>query len=260
MELGYRQFGYPLFLAMTRWGAELVGAEPLLSVAVIQKLVLLAGAYLAWRFWRWWSIPVIVFCLAAETLAYTNYLLTESLAMPLALLLVFPTVRLLELLCIEATDESRRRAIWLAVVIVILVTCLYSMRFTYAVFGAVPLVVAVAGWRSPFRATTAAMLGTTVLIFGGIALLMSIENREEEGVFAPNVSGQQVRYYYAWQQVFTVHLENRDDPALAEYYDGGSVHDFPREAAALDLSPEEHDALYDAEIERMLTPAGIDPF
>ena len=259
VEFGYRQVGYPFALAVVRTAADFLGAEPLLSVAVLQRALVILGAYLAWRFWRWWSIPVIVFCFAAETLAYTNYLLTESLAIPLALLLVFPTIRFFELLREEAMDESRRRAIRLAVVIVILVTYLYSMRFTYAVFGTVPLVAAVAGWRSPFRVPTATMLGTTVLIFGSVALLMSIENREEEGVLTPNVSGQQPRYYYAWQQVFTVHRENRDNPALAGYYDDGSVHDFLREAAALDRSPEELDAPYDAEIARMLTDAGIDP-
>ena len=258
VENGYRQVGYPFTLAVIRTVSGFLGAEPLLAAAVLQRVLLIVAGYLSWRSWRWWSLPILVFFVAAETLAFTGFLLTESLAMSLAVILVFPTVRFVELMQ-KRTSLDKRRAIWLGGVIVAFVVGLFSFRFTYAVFGAVPLTLAVAGWRTPYRRITTSMLGVTVMLMGVFTLVTSLENRAEHDVFAPSVRGEAVRYYFAWQQVFTVRPENRIEPDLDGFYNGGFVHQFNRDVDAMALSPSGEQAAYNAEIEAMLEAAGIPP-
>ena len=259
VEYGYRQVGYPLFLSGIRVLADVFGAEPLLAVAVVQRGLLLLGVVLAWRFWRWWSLPLIALLASAETIAYTNFVLTEGLAVPLAVLLVFPTVRFLELV-VHQTSESSIRAILLASLIVGIVLLIYGLRFTYAVFGAVPLVLAIAGWVAGHRRLAVGIVGATVILMGLFAVLVSLENRTEEGVFGPSVSGDPTRYYYAWHRVFTIDPDSQVDPELSEFYDDGAVHAFSREVDSLGLTREEKQSAYDAEIESMLEKAGVPVF
>jgi hypothetical protein len=257
VEYGYRQLGYPLFLATARALGGVFGAEPLLTAAVLQRALLVLAAFLAWRFWRWWSLPVIGFVVAGQTLAYTNFLLLEGLALPLSLLLVFPTIRFLQVLGREESATQRRRAVGYGATVVLLVLILFSLRFTFAVFAAVPLVLALAGWRTRYRRMAISMLGATVALMGLFVALMSIENLAEYDRFAANVRGEPVEYYYAWQQVFTLHPENRNDPSLQNFYDEDFVHDFIREVDAMGWSPEERKAAFDDEIAEMLEAAGI---
>lgn len=255
VQYGYRQFGYPLFLAATRTMADVVGAEPLLTTVIVQRLLLLVGAYLIWRLWKWWSLPVLALVVSPHVLAYTNLLLTEALGLPLALLLVYPTVRYLRLL--DQGEAGERGAVGLAVAIVFLVVALFSLRFTYAVFAAVPLVLLVASWNTRLRRSAAAALGVAVVLMGLITVAMAAENRADYGEFSPNVLGEPVEWYYAWQQVFTIHPENRDDPELERFFDDGFVHDFNREVSGRDLSPDERSALFRGEIEAMFEAAGL---
>jgi hypothetical protein len=128
---------------------------------------------------------------------------------------------------------------------------MYGLRFTYAVFAAIPLVLAIQGWRTPHRRLMLWVLGLSVSVIAAIGLFTSLENQREHGVFTPSASGNPVRYYFAWQQVFSVHPENAHDDDLARFYDRGQVHDFSHGVAIHD------DAAYDAEIEAMLEAAGM---
>lgn len=254
---GYRQVGYPLVLALGRWTAHLLGADPLLFIAVAQRLLLAASVVLAWWFWRWWALPFLVILLAAQTIAYSNFLLTEGLALPLAALVVFPTVQFVRILTSETSVDHTRRLRLLGSLIVVGVLALYSLRFTFVVFGFIPLGLVVAAWRTPHRRLTLTMVGALVVLGGLFTVAVSSENRGEVGVFTPSAGGQPVQYYFAWRQVFTVHPENRANPELAEYFDGGQVHDFSREVSGMDLSYHEQAAVFDREIESMLDAAGI---
>ena len=70
MNLGYRQFGYPLAISVSRALADAATVEPLLFTAALQRFLLVLSSALAVVLWRWWAIPLLVFVLAAETLAY----------------------------------------------------------------------------------------------------------------------------------------------------------------------------------------------
>lgn len=255
VENGYRQVGYPAFLAVTRFFANSVGAEPFLSAALLQRFLLLAAAVVAWRMWRWWALPLVAFLMSAQTVVYTNFLLTEGLALSLVVLLVFPTTLLLKELAVNDVG-GRRRVITLVLLVTAGVVGLYALRFTYVIFLVIPLILAVKGWRTPYRRLTLAALGATVVLIGGVALLTSLENQNEYGVFWPSVKDDPVRYYFAWQQVFTLRPENRENPELAGFFDDGVVHDFGREVS-IRLPPEVQHEIWDAEIAAMLQAAGL---
>jgi hypothetical protein len=242
VEEGYRQFGYPFFLALTRWLSDLVGGEPLFTTVLVQRLLLIAAGLAAWRLWRWWSLPVLAFLFSAQTVAYTDLLLTESLAVSLGVLLVLPTVRFLQAL--ERDDPvDRSRLVASGALIAIGVITLYALRFTFIVFAAVPALLAVRAWRTHHRRLALTVLGVSVLVMGVMALATSFENQREQAEFGPSVRDEPVRYYFAWQQVFTVRPENQQDPSLARYWDEGVVHDFGREVPVSDREAWEREIL-----------------
>ena len=254
---GYRQVGYPLVLALSRWTANLIGAEPLIFTAVSQRLLLAASVVLAWWYWRWWALPFFAVLLAAHTIAYSNFLLTEGLAMPMSALMVFPTVQFVRVLRSETSVDKTRRLRLLGSLIVVGVLVLYSLRFTFVVFGFIPLWLVVASWRTAHRRLALTMGGALVVLGGLFTVAVTSENQREVGVFTPSAGGEVVRYYFAWRQVFTVHPENSANPELAEYFDGGVVHDFSREVSGMDLLYVEQVAVFDREIESMLDAAGM---
>ena len=78
VNLGYRQVGYPFAIFVARSMAGVLTIEPLMFAAVLQRVLLISAVVLAGFFWRWSSIPFLVFLLAAETLA------TRTLSLPKA--------------------------------------------------------------------------------------------------------------------------------------------------------------------------------
>lgn len=254
---GYRQFGYPLYLALVRGTADLVGVEPLFAAAIIQRGLLLGAVVLAWIHWRWWSLPFVFLLLTAETLVYSNLLLIEGLALPLAALIVFPTIYCLRA-CRDGSYVEKRGAVLVLVAVVALIALtLFSLRFTLLVFGAVPLALTIAYWRTELRRSVTAIFAVFILGAALITLAMSVENHEEWGVFSPSAYSAPVRYYYAWMLVFRVHPENQTDPDLAEFYDEGRLREFITSVWLDDTTHEEKWALYDQRTEAMLDAAGI---
>ena len=254
---GFRQVGYPFFLAVARWSANVAGADPLLATAVLQRTLLIAGGVLAFWFWRWWSLPLLVYLFAAPTIAYSNFILTEGIGLPVALLLVFPTVSFLQLV---QTDETRQMSRLVAVLgwsAVAGALILLTLRFTYSVFGVIPLVMAIATWKTAYRRLGLAALATYLVVAGAFTLLLIQENQREFGVALPSVDGGPAHYYYAWARVFTVNPDNRANPALAEFFDEGQIHAFSREVATSGVRFEEKGPIFDQEIEKMLRAAGI---
>jgi hypothetical protein len=254
---GYRQFGYPLYLALVRGAADLFGVEPLFATAIIQRGLLLVAVVLAWIHWRWWSLPFVFLLLTAETLVYSNLLLIEGLALPLAALIVFPTIYCLRTSRDGSYVEKRRTVLMLTTLVALIALTLFCLRFTLLVFGAVPLALTIAYWRTELRRSVTAIFAIFILAGALITLVMSVENHEEWGVFSPSAYSAPVRYYYAWMLVFRVNPENQTDPDLAEFYDDGRLREFITSVWLDDTTHEEKWALYDQRTEAMLDAAGI---
>lgn len=253
---GIRQVGYPAILALVREGVGLVGAEPLLSTAVLQRALLVIGGFWAWKEWRWWGLGLIAFLIAGETVAYTNFILTEGLALGVALLLALSLHRLLEIITVDQVDLSRRVLIWTGLVGG-LASILVLLRFTYIVFTLVLLGAALAAWRSRYRGKVLPVLAVFLVLIGSFYALVSLENREQFGVLTPAANSGPTDYYYGWVQVFALNPENRDNPELARYYDDGDVYDFGASVPTSGLSYEERMGLYEQEVESMFRDAGI---
>ncbi|HEY6635929.1 MAG TPA: hypothetical protein VI141_10000, partial [Acidimicrobiia bacterium] len=254
---GYRQFGYPLYLALVRGSADLIGVEPLFAAAIIQRGLLLGAVVLAWLHWRWWSLPFVLLLLTSETLVYSNLLLIEGLALPLAALMVFPTIYCLRAIRDGSYVEKRRTVLMLATLVALIALTLFSLRFTLLVFGAVPLALTIAFWPTELRRSVAAILAGFILAGALITLAMSAENHQEWGVFSPSAYSAPVRYYYAWMLVFRVHPENQTNPDLAEFYDEGRLREFITSVWLDETTHEEKWALYDQRTDAMLDAAGI---
>jgi hypothetical protein len=251
---GYRQVGYPATIAQVRWLATLVGAEPLLAVAVLQRLLLVLAGALSFIIWRWWSLPLLLFLAAGSTVASSNFLLTEGMGLPVAILLVFPTLAYIRAV---RSDMWSRRVLVLGITVIVGALYLFFVRLTYGVFGVLPLVLVLASWKTVYRRFSLVAFGVFVSVAGLFALLVSFDNEQDLGVRSPIAGDEATTYYHAWSQVFVVNPENRSDPDLASFYDDGVVHAFSRELSGLDLSSEEQEERYDAEIRAMLEAAGM---
>ncbi|MGH8916029.1 MAG: hypothetical protein ACRDZM_16145, partial [Acidimicrobiia bacterium] len=229
VHAGYRQFGYPLFIALGGVGSSILGVEPLLTIAILQRLLLATGLGYAIWLWRWWSAPVVVLVLSAETIAYTNLLLTEGLSLPLALLIGCATAHFFKLRAGQSLDSSPRLAMTLAVVVAALALALSSIRFPFAVFGICPLLVLIGARGTTIARRASIVFGVYLALSISLVGLVSAENFTEYGDFSPSTRGARTEYWAAWSVVFKLEPGNGSDPRLSEYWDDGTPYGFVRE-------------------------------
>jgi hypothetical protein len=269
VQLGYRQVGYPAFVAGVGGIADLFGADDLLLVAVVQRGLLALGlVYLVWL-WRWWALPVVALAALPTFVAYENFILTEGLGIPVAVLLAGCTTHAVALLAGRPGFDrlpfgmfrGRERPV-LAVLVGVacfLAFCLLTIRFTYAVFGAAPAAIALAAWLQPsvrLRRVVAVGLLSFMVAAGVFTVAVSLENRRDVGVISPSARTTRVEYWAAWQVAFVLHPENAADKSLAEFYDGGSPY---RTITRIDATGTiaEQDAKYSALIDDLLARTGM---
>ena len=257
VEFGYRQFGYPLFLAMARFGAEQLTIEPLLFTAFLQRFALAIGLTYAILLWRWWSLPIVLFGLTAEILAYTNLILTEGLTLPLALIITCLTAHLFRLKAKGQFDSSTRTGLALVVAIALVALGLLAIRFPFAVFGICPLLVAVASRNTNLR--RAAWAGFAGYLVAAVAIigLLAFENSREFDQLSPNTRGARSVYWATWNAVFTLQPENASDPDLAEFYDDGDPYVFIGEVDSMNVPYPQQASIYEDAIEDLLSAAGL---
>jgi hypothetical protein len=266
VQQGYRQVGYPAFAALARGFGAFIGADPLLWVAVIQRAVLaISLAYLIWL-WRWWSTPVVVLIGLPTFVVSSNFLLTESIGVPLALLLAGALTHSVRLLSDSPTGGGQvavARNVHgplfrvLVVGVAVLAFLLITTRFTYAVLGIAPLAVVYAA-RQAGDADALRFSMASFLVFGlasaAFALGLSFENRAEYGEFSPSTQTTRTEYWSAWEIVFTLHPENAEDEDLAEFYDSGSPYGFIHQVDAIDSVAEQRE-LFRTRVSELLAAA-----
>jgi hypothetical protein len=257
VHLGYRQFGYPLFLWITESiSTSVLSIEPLLFVSFTQRLLLVVGMGYAIWFWRWWALPVVAVALTAEILSYTNLILSEGLSVPLALILVCATSHFLCVANRNEPDGVRTTGLVLGVGVVLIALWLLAIRFTFAVFGISPLVIAIAARNTVFRRDVLLLFGAYLFGATMIVGLTSAENKAEYGEFSPATRDARTAYWAAWSTTFLLDPSNASDPDLAELYGNGTPYEFIYEVDALDVSYPEQALIYRKAIEEMLVTAG----
>jgi hypothetical protein len=255
---GYRQFGYPLFLAFGERLGRLVTIEPLLFTVALQRMLVVLGLiYAVWVF-RWWSIPILVFAMTQAMIAYTNLVLTEGLSIPLALILGTATAHFFRLRFSSRGESPRLLPVVLVGGVGLTALGLLAIRFPYAVFGVCPLVVALGARDTTISRPAWAVFGSYVLIAIVTLGLISSENQREFAQFSPNTNGARTEYWAAWKLVFEQHPENALDPSLSEFYDGGNPYVFINGIDDMDLSYDEEASIYEEAISDLLAVAGIE--
>lgn len=265
---GYKQIGYPITLIVERGIAGLVGVEPLLFSAVVQRLIL-AGAlgYALWL-WRWKATPIVLLVVSPGFLVYPNFLLTEGLSVPLSLLLAclvghfFKLTSAAPSLTVVEGEGALHSKVPIAVAALatFVVFVLFTLRFPLAVFGLLPVIFVSRAMRSrlPSRRAYSAILSVFLLVGGVFTAALAVENKTEHGVLSPSTVGKPTQFWGAWRLTFILNPENQNLPALEAFYDGGSPH--PRIARTASENPEYRDQAISLEedIVEMLDLAGLD--
>ncbi|MCL1594893.1 MAG: hypothetical protein M3132_11145 [Actinomycetia bacterium] len=231
IQIGYRQFGYPFFLASVDTMASLVHLEPLLATVLLQRLVYLSAVAFAVWLWRWRAIPLVVLAIVPSLLTYTNFILTEGIAIGLVAwyaVLVALVVRLGSSSS-DGVPGYPRISLRAAGILASLVYVLLALiRFQYAL-----LIIGVLGvWYVMYRAggkvrtasivTSVSVVLLLSLFFGAVTL----ENGRELGAFSPSARGERSRFWATWQVAFTLNPENRSNVVLAQFYGDGSPYTF----------------------------------
>ena len=251
VESGFRNVGYPAFIWLVRSVSNVAGTEPLLTIAILQRLLLLGLLVYTWRLWRWYVLPLAVVVVAPELLAFTNFVLIEGVGLGLALLMAVAVYQCLRP-SVGSEMESGETGRWLAWFIVLCVSsaALFAMRFTFVGFLVVPVVTAFVSWRHTSRRTVVVTLAIWVLLVGGFALGLSFENQSEQGGFSPSFDSNAAEYYYAWVVV-------HGDPEGAPRGHLNSQREFLRVTRPEVVGPRAAAEQRHAEVVRMLDEAGI---
>ncbi len=251
---GFRQAGYPLFLAAVDFVADRTPYDLFFLTAVVQRALMLGVlAYVA-HLLRWWAAPALVFLSMPTLVTTTNLLLTEALSLPLAVLLAC--------LLVHASGLARptvdlKGQLWLMALAGALVVVLALIKFQYAAMllpFAGLIITLVHGKAMPRRSGVMILVLPTLLI-ACLGVVQSIENRRETGEFTPVSESARVAWYSAYKSVFfgltTIPSE------LEHFYDNGDLYRFLHE-----LERDEPDYLVrreviEARIDALFAAAGV---
>jgi hypothetical protein len=221
---GFRQAGYPLFLAVMGFFSDLTPYDLFFSTALVQRLLLLAGlGYLALLL-RWWAAPALVFLSMPTLVTMTDVMLTEAISLSLAVILACQLVHASGLGLL--TVDSRKQTILLVAAGTTL-AFLVLIKFQYAAMLLPIAGVVFALWRSGrFSGKTALWMAAAPALFVGLlGLGQAIENEIETGVFLPVSESARAAWYSAYKSVF-FGLDDQVPSELEPFYDGGDLYVF----------------------------------
>ncbi len=141
---------------------------------------------------------MVLLVVTPSLIAYTNFILTEAMTVPLALLLACLVAHHFALTATRSEESvgpdlplviaNRTAAIATAWGATAVAFALLAIRFPFAVFGIVPVVIWLAARRrsAPSRPYGAALLAF-LLSAGLLTIGMSVENNQEFGALSPTV-------------------------------------------------------------------------
>ena len=235
IDRGWRMVGYPVFLRLSRTLGPLVGLDGLFTVVIIQRFLALVFGVILARAYRWWGVAFFGFLFSIRMMVYLDYLLAESIAIPLAALagLAFGlywvgSVRLLVagpvVLCIVvylSTVRLHYLTLWVAPLLMLASIILTKNRSALRRFGA----------------ATAIGLAVVSMFYLGVGS----ENLVEHQVWAPVVDDGNLAYYSLWSTLFVVEALEPSGRELTAFYDEGSPWPVIRELRAVASVSERRD-------------------
>lgn len=269
---GFRQIGYPAYLASVDFIGTVTSTEPILLAMVVQRGFLVVGcAYAIWLL-RWWAAPLVVVMTAPDLVGYTNFVLAEGISMPLVLLLGLLMTHAALLLSgrglpskvrhptdsDQATLDHRSLRL-IAVLTAVGVATLTLLKYQSIVFILPLLAVLFAMHRmAELKRLSVIVAVAIVTVLSVTSLVQSLENGGENDDFFPLSRGVRNAYWGTFQNVFTLHPENRTSPDLEEFFDGGSPWPFIREVESTYQTYPEQREVFENAINAMLEAAGLD--
>jgi hypothetical protein len=250
VQLGFRQFGYPTWLAFIDAVAQMASVQPLALTVILQHLLLFFAVGITIWVLRWWSAPTVLVLLTPSMVAYSNFILTESVAVPLTVVGAAACVVLI------SSRTSNRTTAWVVLAATV-GTLLPMIRLHYATISfaiAVALFAALRLQRESRRAITVALASGGVvlsLLVGG----MTIENYRESGVLAPSIGSERAMFWAAW---VTIGLANEEAvaEAMPEVYLEGETDAFIRKMNESGLSAGEQRPIYASAVNRIFEATG----
>lgn len=251
VQHGYRQFAYPAWLAFVDATARMSSLEPLGLTVVLQRLFLIAGAGVTVLVLRGWSVPIVFVLLSPSSIAFSNYILTETIAMPIAVIGAAASVAIL---------QNRRREqieMWLGVAATSGIL-LPMIRLQYALISiAIAVAILAAGRvRESSRRKTIVALSvmslTLILLVGALAL----DNLQKHGVLSPSIGAERQMFWATWENVVVFHRDEVAE-AVPDVYLDGTTFAFIREMDSSDLSAGEQRAVYALAVEQIYSATGV---
>lgn len=261
VQAGYRQIGYPAFLALVDAVATAFRLEPLLLTALIQRLIYLGALGFGVWVWRWRALPLVLFAVIPSLAVYTNFILTEGLAIGLALWYAVLTSWVIRLAAAPTgdTDSVRpgSRMMIAGASVGAIVVLLVTIRFQYVlmVFGLSAVLFVMHRVGKEVRTASYVIGVSVVLLISSFLVMTSRENAEEYGTFFPSVRGERSQFWAAWQAVFVVQPENRSNVELADLYADGNPYNIMGEIDSLPSYAQQR-IQYDEAMDRLLVAAG----
>lgn len=251
VQFGYRQFAYPGWLAFVDWIAGIGSVDPLGLTVILQRMLVIVAAGFTVLVLRWWSAPIVLIALSPSSIAYSNYILTETIAIPLAVTAAAASIAILQ------NRPRTHTRMWLGIAIAAGVI-LPTIRLHYAVIStAIAVAIFAAGRvREQSRRRTIAALLIMGLTFSLLVGALSLENRQESGVMLPSIGAERLMFWMTWE---TVVVSHRDEVARAmpDIYLDGSADAFIRKMNSSDLSPGEQRAVYESAVDQIYATTGV---
>ena len=249
---GFKYAGYPIFIAICRGVSGLVGSDPLTTIVVVQRLLFVAAIVMSVRLLGLFALPVVYMLSGPSIVCFSNYVLTEGITIPLAVLYAGSLLLL---------DRGPRplRCVGLSLCAAVSLVFMVMSKLPYALFALPWIVVAVrAGLPARGRILSHPALAMVVAgaILAGFIVHASLINKREFGRFFPTVNTGMALYWSAHYSVFKLRPQNRKVAELRGAFAKGNcyprIYEVVREYPGLESS----DILHD-EARELLRKAGI---
>jgi hypothetical protein len=250
---GYRQAAYPLLVWVSTRIGDLLGWDAIFGMALLQRTLLAVAIVLTIWAMRWWSVPLVVVFTSGTFILHADYLLPEGMLVPLC---VACGALLAAVVMYRVRSAYAGRVAVTAIVTLAVLAASIKLQYT-----ALLCLGAAAAWLLYHdRLVTRRLIVTCFTAAGAViaclALFQSIENRHERGVFEPISERSFAEWYGAWVAVFQVDPDRAEDPALAEWYDGGNLYAFLEQAMRTYPDYPERSEVLRARIDDMFEAAG----
>jgi hypothetical protein len=250
VQQGYRQFGYPAWLASIDGLSVVTLFGPLELTVVLQRLLLIASAGVAVWVLRAWSSPPLFVLLTPSAIAFSNFILVETVSIPIAVIGAAACVALLQ------SQPHSRLLMWLSLATAAGVA-LPMMRLHYAVIsvGIVAAILWACRAQNISRKSTVVALSIMSLSLVLLVGVLSLENLKESDVLFPSVGAERNMFWATWENVVDSHREEVAE-AMPDVFLDGSDFAFVRQMDASGLSAGDQRAVYSSVVDEIYVVTG----